>query len=93
MKHISPSRARGHEAAPSYQPSLFTEFAPICAEEVDASERLPGGARRWIAPKEAAAILDVDPDTICRRISRSSSFGVKIRGRYFIDATKLKRPG
>lgn len=72
------------------QLALLPEFDPIDGL-VDLDERLPSGRRRWLVPKEVAALLGCDPDSVCRRIARGEPIGTKIKGRYFIDATRIGR--
>lgn len=68
---------------------LLSELEPLDPATVDLDERLPDGSRRWLAPKEAAAIVGKDADTIIRRI-KNDGFGIQIGGRYFADHTKIR---
>ncbi|WEX77981.1 hypothetical protein PYH37_002825 [Sinorhizobium numidicum] len=81
-------RAGGDAAAPK-QLDLLPELGPIDPTTVDLDERLPDGSRRWLAPKEAAVIVRTDPGTVVRKIKAGGS-GVRIGGRYYLDAINLR---
>lgn len=68
---------------------LLSELEPLDPATVDLDERLPDGSRRWLAPKEAAAIVGKDADTIIRKI-KNDGLGIQIGGRYFADHTKIR---
>ena len=82
------ARRAGGAVAAAPQPrqlSLLSEMAPIDPREIDREELLPCGRKRWLAPKEAAAIFRCSDDTIVRRIVDEGA-GVQIGKRYFFDA-------
>jgi|GEM_PF-2850647 len=83
-------RAGGVSAATRpVQLALIPDLDPVDPASVDHSERLPDGSRRWIVPKEAHAMTGLSAKTWTRRIEEEG-IGVKIGGRYYIDAAKLK---
>ncbi|MCZ8158640.1 MAG: hypothetical protein O9256_01950 [Rhizobiaceae bacterium] len=81
-------RRRAGAPAPPVQLGLLPGFDPVDPASVDLSERLPDGSRRWIVPKEAHAITGFSAKTWLRRIEEEG-IGVKIGGRYYIDAKRI----
>ncbi|MDQ1184702.1 hypothetical protein [Agrobacterium larrymoorei] len=79
---------RAGDQRPAQMP-LLPDLDPIDPATVDLDERLADGSRRWLAPKEAAAIVGKDADTIIRKI-KNDGIGIQIGGRYFADHTKIK---
>ncbi len=69
--------------------ALLPDLDPIDPATVDLDERLPDGSRRWLSPKEVAPRKNVSPDTIIRMIVDENA-GIKLRGRYYFDGSRLK---
>ncbi|KQW27031.1 hypothetical protein ASE36_18995 [Rhizobium sp. Root274] len=84
---------RAEAGASPVQLALLDDLAPVDPSEINLDERLPGGERRFITPKQAAALCRLDPGTLIRRIQRGDPVGVRIGGRYFIDVTKIRGRG
>lgn len=68
---------------------LLPELEPLDPANVDLSETFGDPPRRrWMAVKEAAGIAPVSEDTLLRRI-KNDGIGVKVGGKYYIDATQI----
>lgn len=78
---------RAGEQRPA-QFALLPDLDPVDPATVDRDERLPDGQRRWLAPKEAAAMLRLHETRVIDRIN--AGFGVKIGGRYYFDMLKYR---
>lgn len=81
-------RAGGAPAAPR-QLDLIPPPAPVDPDAIDLDERLPDGGFRWLPPKEAAYRKHTSSSTIIRMIVDGGA-GIKRRGRYYFDASRLK---
>jgi len=80
---------RAGVTTPPVQLALLPEPELIDPATVDLDERLPDGSRRWLTPKEAAPRKHTSSDTIIRMIVDEGA-GIKIRKRYYFDASLLK---